>query len=315
MVVGDVMLDCYYWGSVNRISPEAPVPVVNLDEVTYVLGGAGNVAANVVGFRHDAILLGVKGKDKEGEILTSLLRDHGITDYLAVEKDRPTTTKTRVVAGNQHLLRIDSEVTQPLYIRSGNTLRSRMKTVLSTCNAIVISDYAKGAVSEQMAADVVGLGKKHKIPVFVDPKGTSWVRYGDAFCITPNRKEFVEFYHVNYGGKLDSIEEIVAVAPNIVYEFNLTYMCVTLGADGILLANEDEVHVLPVDDRVEVADVSGAGDTVIAAFASSAAGIEDPCTIDMRDMKHIVGYANAAAGIAVSRLGTIPVSLYEVDYD
>jgi D-beta-D-heptose 7-phosphate kinase/D-beta-D-heptose 1-phosphate adenosyltransferase len=314
LVVGDAMLDCYYWGEVNRISPEAPVPVVTLKEITHVLGGAANVAANVMGMGFEPILVGLKGKDAEGQILSSLLSDHGITDYLAAERERPTTTKTRIVSGGQHMLRIDMEDTVPMYIRSGNTIRSRIKGVLSETLAIIISDYAKGAVSEQLACDVIQWGKQKDIPVFVDPKGWKWNHYGDAWCITPNRKEFVEFYHKNYGGNLVSIEEIEAVASTVAYEFNLAYLCVTLGEHGILVANMDEVHVLEAE-TVNAVDVSGAGDTVIAALATGVAGIEDPCDVDMKDMKWVVRYANKAAAIAVSKLGTVPVSLYEVDYD
>jgi D-beta-D-heptose 7-phosphate kinase/D-beta-D-heptose 1-phosphate adenosyltransferase len=314
LIVGDAMLDCYLWGDVNRISPEAPVPIVALKETTYVLGGAANVGANVMGMAMEPILVGLKGKDADGVILSNLLKEHGITDYLSSEKDRPTTTKVRVVSGGQHLLRIDREATNPMYIRSGNTMRSRIKGVLPTTLAIIISDYAKGAVSGQLAADVIQWGKQKDIPVFVDPKGWKWNHYGDAWCITPNRKEFVEFYWKNYGGQLTSIDEIKAVASNVAYELSLAYLCVTLGADGILVANMDEVHVLPAEE-VNAVDVSGAGDTVIASLATGVAGIEDPCDVDMKDMKWVVRYANKAAAIVVSKLGTVPVSLYEVEYD
>lgn len=310
LVIGDVMLDCYYWGKATKISPEAPVPVVDLEEITYVLGGAANVAANVSSLSGDCVLLGVMGKDQEGQVLSSLLRDVGITDYLVAEKDRPTTTKTRVVAGGQHLLRIDCEDTDPLFVKSGNTLRSRMKQVVKDCHVIVISDYAKGAVSEQMAVDVIGLGIKHHIPVFVDPKGTDWAKYANAFCVTPNMKEYIEFFNTNYNSEISTVEEIIATAPEIVHEFGLNYLCVTLGGGGILVADK-EVKVYPAE-TIEVVDVSGAGDTVIAAFAVDAAGIEDPLAVDM---KWAAIFANRAAALAVSKLGTVAVPFYEVEYD
>ena len=310
LVIGDVMLDCYYWGETTRISPEAPVPVVNLEEVTYSLGGAANVAANISSLGQDCILMGVIGKDHEGNVLSSLLRDIGITDYLVVERDRPTITKTRVVAANQHMLRIDNEDTSPLYIKSAQTLRSRMTQVVKDCAAIVISDYAKGAVSEQMAVDVISLGIKHHIPVFVDPKGNDWAKYANAFCVTPNMREFIEFFNVNYNSEISTWEEIVAVAPEVVDEYHLNYMCVTLGAGGILVADK-EVTIYPAE-TLEVVDVSGAGDTVIAAFAVDAAGIEDPLAVEM---KYAAIFANRAAAIAVSQIGTVAVPYYEVEYD
>jgi D-beta-D-heptose 7-phosphate kinase/D-beta-D-heptose 1-phosphate adenosyltransferase len=312
LVIGDAMLDCYLWGDVKRISPEAPVPVVNLEEETYVLGGAANVAANVMGMGFEPILVGLKGKDFEGQLLSNLLSDHGITDYLVAERERPTTTKTRVVSG-QHMLRIDKEDTSPMYKTTGEKIRSKIKNVLPTTLAIVISDYAKGAISNQLAADIIGMGKKHDIPVFVDPKGWKWNHYGDAWCITPNRKEFVEFYTKNYGGALKSIEAIKSVAPTIVYEFNLAYLCVTLGEDGILLADMNDVKVFPAD-TVNAIDVSGAGDTVISALATGVAGIEDPCDVKWKDMEWVVYYANKYAAVAVSKLGTVPVGLDEVEY-
>jgi D-beta-D-heptose 7-phosphate kinase/D-beta-D-heptose 1-phosphate adenosyltransferase len=274
------MLDCYYWGDANRISPEAPVPVVDLTEVTYVLGGAANVAANVVSLGQDCILMGVIGKDEEAVVLTRLLRDLGVTDYLVVEKDRPTTTKSRVVAGGQHLLRLDNEDTSPLYD------------------------------ARDMAAYAIRLGIKYHIPVFVDPKGTEWAKYRNAFCVTPNMKEFIEFFNYDFNSEISTIEEIIAVAPEVVEVFDLNYLCVTLGDGGILVADK-EVNIYPAE-KAEVIDVSGAGDTVIASFAVDAAGIEDPLAVDM---KWAAKFANRTAAVAVSKLGTVAVAFYEVEYD
>jgi len=314
LVYGDVMLDCYYWGEATRISPEAPVPVVNLEEVTYALGGAANVAANVSslsGPNDECILMGVAGKDHEATVLSSMLRDNGITDYLAFERDRVTTVKARIVAGGQHMLRLDNEDTGPLYNKSANALRSRMNQVVGDCRAIIISDYAKGAVSEQMAVDIIRLGIANEIPVFVDPKGNDWSKYASAFCVTPNRKEFIEYYNTNYNAEISTDEEIAIVAPEIAGQFNWTHLCVTLGDRGIMVADDVEAYFYPAEE-VEVADVSGAGDTVIAAFAVDAAGIEDPLTVDMM---YAAIFANRAAALAVSKLGTVAVPYYEVEYD
>jgi rfaE bifunctional protein kinase chain/domain len=158
--------------------------------------------------------------------------------------------------------------------------------------------------------DIIELGIKHHIPVFVDPKGTDWDRYANAFCVTPNKKEFIEFFNTNYNSEISTIEEIVAVAPDIVEDLQINYLCVTLGDGGILVADK-EVNIYPAE-KVEVADVSGAGDTVIAAFAVSTAGVEDSLAVDM---KWAARFANKAAAIAVSKLGTVAVPFYEVEYD
>jgi D-beta-D-heptose 7-phosphate kinase/D-beta-D-heptose 1-phosphate adenosyltransferase len=305
------MLDCYFWGDVSRISPEAPVPVVSLGEVTYVLGGAANVAANVSSLGMECVLMGVKGKDGEATKLSGLLRDIGVTDYLVGELDRPTTIKIRVVAGGQHMLRIDNEDTSPLYINSGNTLRSRMNQVIKDCGAVIISDYAKGAVSEQMAVDVIALANKNKVPVFVDPKGIDWVKYADAFCVTPNKKEFIEFFNNDFDSEISTVEEIIAVAPEVAEVLNLTYLCVTLGDGGILVSDRESATVIPAV-KVTAVDVSGAGDTVIAAFAVDAAGIVNPLEVDMI---WAARFANKVAAVAVSKLGTVAVAYHEVEYD
>lgn len=316
LVIGDVMLDRYYWGRATRISPEAPVPVFEIDNITHVLGGAANVAANVAslgGRWETAILLGLVGKDAEADIVRGLLRDRGITDYLSAEKDRPTTTKTRVVAGGQHMLRIDRESTNPLYIATGNKVRSQLKHLIKGCSAIIVSDYAKGVVSTAIAVDVMMEAQLHKVPVFVDPKGVDWGKYVGAFCVTPNLKEFITFYNASYLSFISSIEEVMKVAPSVAREYDWEYVVVTLGGDGILTASHDgEVSIVPAR-KVEVADVSGAGDTVIAALAVDAAGIEKDYFEEDFDISIAAEFANEAAAIAVSSLGTVAVSMYGDD--
>jgi len=316
LVVGDVMLDCYYWGRTTRISPEAPVPVFELDEVTYVLGGAANVAANVASLseRWDtAILMGLVGKDREADILRGLLRELGVTDYLVAEKDRPTTTKTRVVAGGQHMLRIDCESTAPLYINSGNSTRSRMKQLMKDVGAVIISDYAKGMISNAIAVDTIHYARSNNVPVFVDPKGLDWSKYVDAFCVTPNLKEFIAFYNHYYNSFISTISEVAKVAPEVAGQYGWNYLVVTLGGDGILVAEANKKSTIVDAVKVEVADVSGAGDTVIAALAVDAAGIEPDYFEEDFNMLIAAEFANEAAGVAVSKLGTVAVNMHDVE--
>lgn len=311
LVIGDVMLDCYYWCDVNKISPEAPVPVASLNEKTYVLGGAANVAANVVSLSGDCVLVGVRGKDWDGNILMNKARDVGITDYLSLELERPTTTKARIVAGGQHVLRIDNEYTGRVTTKSLEQMQSRIGQVMTDCASVVLSDYAKGVVDTMMAVFVITKARSQNIPVFVDPKGSNWLKFSNAFCVTPNLKEFKEFYNANYGGAIVTVGDACNVAPAVAEEYGWDYLVITMGADGILVAPaKGDTTIVPAMD-VDIADVSGAGDTVIATFAAEASFIENP--IDEIDMVRTAEYANAAAGVAVSRLGTVAVNYEEVD--
>jgi len=305
LVIGDVMLDRYFWGVVTRISPEAPVPIVQVLRTTYSLGGAANVAANIIGMGKETVTIGAIGKDKPAEVLTQLMRNYGITDYLVPERDRPTTMKTRVIAGSQQLLRIDDETVRPLYKRGIVEAKNNVDKVISKCKAIIISDYGKGMITYDIMKHILD-NSKITVPVFVDPKGIKWSLYYGAYCITPNIKEFLEYHSAVYRYGITSEIELRKAARIIVKDLNLQYLVITRGADGMLVvpAEKGKIYHAEVKHVEEVLDVSGAGDTVVAALACKVAS--------GAKMNTAADYANMAAGIVVSKLGTSPIVKGEI---
>ena len=302
LIVGDVMLDRYFWGVVTRISPEAPVPILQVMEISHSLGGAANVAANVVGLGRQAVVVGVVGKNKPAEDLKLLMRDYGITDYLIEQRDRTTTVKTRVLAGGQQLMRIDDEVIAPLYKRGILEAKNNIDKVMPKCRAIVVSDYGKGMIDYEIMKHV----KEKDIPVLVDPKGVNWELYRDVFCITPNMKEFFEYYNIIYRKPITSEIELRKAGREVVADLSLEYLVITRGADGMLVIPKDEgkIYHAEVQHVEDVLDVTGAGDTVISALACKVAG--------KTKMNTAADFANRAAGIVVSRLGSSPIQKGEV---
>ena len=310
LVVGDVMLDRYFWGMATRLSPEAPVPIVQVVQVTATLGGAGNVAANLVGLNHEVILVGACGKDPAAEALSHAIREYGITDYLVTERDGQTTTKTRVIADRQQITRIDEERIKELFKKGQTEIRNYIKKVLPRCKAIIVSDYGKGVVDEYLVYDIllfkdVFLEKKKleaDVPVFVDPKGIQWEKYRGAFCVTPNLGEFMTYWHSLPRDKaIDSETQLRNAVRTVTEELDLQYMVVTRGGGGILVVpREGQIYQLDVEKRGEVIDVSGAGDTVVATLASQ--------IVRGDIMQGCAEFANRMAGIVVSRLGTSPIT-------
>ena len=297
LVVGDVMLDQYFWGDVNRISPEAPVPVFRLREISHTLGGAANVAANLRGLGGAVELCGLIGEDRESEILLEIARRNGLgTSGLVRDPSRPTTVKTRVIARSQHLLRIDHEEVKAPEPEIKERLKSALEDLLDRSQAVILSDYAKGVfLHEGFCAWLIEEARRRKKPVFVDPKGLNWQKYHGATCITPNRKEFEEI--TRREGL--SAESLSAGCKKLVEEFGLKFVVVTLGAEGMYLYHPEEGgwH-FPARAR-EVYDVSGAGDTAIAALTLF--------YLTGLPLKEAVSYANLCAGIVVGKMGTKPV--------
>ncbi len=301
LVIGDVMLDRYFWGEVERISPEAPVPVFNLRYVTKSLGGAANVANNLRGLRAQVELAGVLGEDQEAEEFISLLKEKKIGSRgLVREKNRPTTVKTRIIASSQQLLRIDIEDQNPLARQTAELLQKELKGLLKEVDGVILSDYAKGVFltdgfTNWVITEATRLGR----PVVVDPKGLSWERYRGATCITPNLKELKEI------AKAEGLftKEMPTVCEHLCQKYNFSFMLVTLGPEGIYLHHPEIKKRFPAQAR-EVYDVSGAGDTVIAtlsAFYSAGFPIEE-----------VVELANRAAGIVVGKIGTQPILWEEI---
>ncbi len=301
VVAGDVMLDIYHWGEVDRISPEAPVPVVRVRKKTYTLGGAGNVALNLAGLGCAVSLVGVRGDDIAGSMVSKLLAEKGIEDKVAVMPDFPTTTKTRVVGQGQQLLRLDEEVLQQLSADVEEKLLADFESLLGEAAAVILSDYNKGIFSGGLTEVFIARCAAAGVPLFVDPKGEDWSRYAHATCVTPNRREFQQVCRT---ASMDPalFEE---QGRQLLQRFDLGYLLVTRGGAGMSLFGKDiATQHFPAEAR-EVFDVSGAGDTVVSV-AAAAFG----CGLAMEDSARL---ANHAAGIVVEKVGTSPVSLLELE--
>ena len=299
LVVGDVMLDQYVWGEVERISPEAPVPVVRALLRDEKPGGAANVAMNLAGLGASVTLLGFAGGDREQHALEERVAAQGIEAQLIPVSSVPTTTKLRILSGHQQMMRLDSESTAAFSVENYRRLIDCALAALEACAVVVLSDYAKGTLTEEVCQAVISEARRKEIPVLVDPKNQSFSRYRGATVICPNRKELAA---VTGEPALD-LELLGDRTRALVSQLDVEIMAVTLGDRGIAVVRRDSLfHASAVTKQVF--DVSGAGDTVIAILALALA-----CQVSMETAAHL---ANIAAGIVVSKVGTVPISREEL---
>lgn len=291
LVVGDVMLDRYYHGSANRISPEAPVPVVRVSNQEDRPGGAGNVALNIAALGGAATLVGVVGTDATAEDLGARLSAAGVRCEFLVSQDKPTITKLRVISQHQQLLRMDFE--QPFDAQDVADLQPRFESVLESAQVVIVSDYAKGALQDVPA--IIRAARAAGKPVIVDPKGSDFEKYRGATLITPNLHEFETVV-----GHCSTEQELITKGLALMSELALEAILITRGESGMTLLrpNKAELH-LPARAQ-EVFDVTGAGDTVISVLAASLAAGED--------FAEATALANLAASLAVGKLGTAAIS-------
>jgi D-beta-D-heptose 7-phosphate kinase/D-beta-D-heptose 1-phosphate adenosyltransferase len=298
LCIGDVMLDQYVYGDVERVSPEAPIPVLNVSRRTHAIGGAGNVACNIAALGAAAQLVSVVGDDlPAGQVREHLADMGGIEPQLLVDADRPTTVKTRFIAGGQQLLRADDESTgnlpQDLLERLVETATAALGP--SAPGALILSDYGKGVLTDEVIRQLIAASRAAGVPVIVDPKGTDYAKYSGADILTPNRRELSEATRMATG----STDEIVAAAQNLVESCGARHVLVTRGREGMSLISAEGAPVhLPALAR-EIFDVSGAGDTVVAVLATGlAAGMT---------VAEAAQLANVAAGLVVAKVGTAVV--------
>ena len=295
MVVGDIMLDQYLSGDVSRVSPEAPVPIINVNEHYYRLGGAANVALNIKSLGVDVVLLGFVGDDLDGQILTELLQEKGIANDLVVIPGETTIKKIRVIGQNQQLVRLDYD--GKYENDSQNVMIQKYRDMLATVDVVVLSDYAKGALDQSMM--LIDAAKSCNVPVLVDPKGNDYYKYSGATILTPNKKEF-EFVVGSCSNANDFIEKGMDLIKRHGYEALL----VTLGSEGMLLLTVDGLQYNVTTRAKEVADVTGAGDTVIGVLAA--------CYSAKLSLTQSVEISNLAAGIVVGKMGTSVVTVVEI---
>lgn len=295
LVVGDLMLDRYWAGATSRISPEAPVPVVKVNEMTSRAGGAGNVALNIAALGSQVTLDGIVGDDEPGRILRDTLAQAGVSCAFQARTDVPTITKLRVLSRHQQLLRMDFEESLAAY--GAAELSERFAAALDQCDVVVVSDYAKGTLAA--VHQLVALARQAGKQVLVDPKGSDFAKYHGATLLTPNMSEFEMVV-----GPCHSEEELIAKGESLREQLALEALLITRSEKGMTLlrAGHDPLHLTAL--AREVFDVTGAGDTVISVLAAAlAAGA---------DLADATGLANLAAGIVVGKLGAATVSVAEL---
>ncbi len=301
LVAGDVILDQYVFGDVDRVSPEAPIPVLRQVAEEHRLGGAANVAHNLHRLGARVALLGSIGADSSGRCLRrglEAIAPGGL--HLLVTRDRPTTEKTRFLSHGQQLLRVDREEPKPLSRAVERRALSLAGRALANCDAVILSDYGKGLLTPSLVAHVIATARRRKVPVFVDPKGTDWDRYRGATYLTPNRSEA----EAATGRKLRTDDELSDAASRLVVDLDLEGVVVTLGSAGIFLLERGQTpRRVPALAR-PVYDVTGAGDTAVALFALGiVSGLPSEVAASL---------ANLAASIVVGRVGTAAVTREEL---
>ncbi len=299
LVVGDVMLDKYIWGEVGRISPEAPVPVVRATHQRQQPGGAANVAMNLALLGAQTMLAGFTGGDEDEALLTASLGSNGISPVFVACPGFPTITKLRILGGRQQMLRLDHERLGERAPEDYERLVQSVLEHLPGCHAVVLSDYAKGALTAEVCQQVIQSARQRGIPVLVDPKSADFSRYRGATTLCPNLAELALALHMDAG----DLEAVLAAAMPLVDTLELEFLTATLSEKGIALIRSGGSFVAPAVAR-QVFDVSGAGDTVTAVIALSLA-----CRL-----KPEVGVqlANLAAGVVVGKVGTVPVEKHEL---
>jgi rfaE bifunctional protein kinase chain/domain len=299
LIIGDVMIDRYVYGSVNRISPEAPVPVLEWKKTENRLGGAANVALNIKALGAIPYLLGIAGDDDDGLIFRQLLAEQGIENqHIVLVGGRPTTVKSRMMAGGQQLLRLDQETTADNDENTEAILLTKMRYLVENqgIDVIVFQDYNKGLLTKTMIKKALSLAQKHKIPTCVDPKKKNFTAYQNVTLFKPNLKEISVFFNKNI---IPNLVELKIAASEFRAKAHYENLMITLSEKGIFIENEEENAILPTTPR-HIADVCGAGDTVISVAALGIA-----CGFDM---KKIAQYCNIAGGQVCEEIGVVPIN-------
>lgn len=303
LIVGDVMLDAYIIGKVDRVSPEAPVPIVNIGSLENRLGGAANVALNIAALNAIPVLCSVIGNDKDGLVFLDILKQRGMeTQNIILSNDRSTTTKTRVLGNNHHLLRLDKEDLHDLNEMDNNLLLQRYKQVLPNCDVVILQDYNKGVLTENNIETLINLAKKLGKPIAVDPKKKNFLRYKGVTLFKPNLKEIKEGLNTdaNLKDKEQLKKEVLKL--NVFLQNELTM--VTLSEDGVMISDHKNFDFIPAHLR-NISDVSGAGDTVISVASLCLALGEPP--------KTIAAISNLAGGLVCEETGVMPIDIEKLN--
>ena len=297
-IVGDMMLDCYFWGEVKRISPEAPVPVVEVGNEFYRFGGAANVALNILKLGGIPVPVGVIGYDNYGTIFKSLVTEASISEEgIIIDDERPTTAKTRVIADSQHVVRIDKESKDYLNKKNQSKVIEYIEKNIKNFDGIILQDYNKGVLTTSVIEKIIQLADRNKVLITVDPKFNNFFHYKNVTVFKPNRKEAEDVL----GLKIRTEEDIETAGNKILEKINAKYVLLTLGEDGIAVFEKGKAPYKMETKARKVADVSGAGDTVISTLtmALAAGG-------DILEASYL---ANYAGGIVCEEVGIVPIDL------
>lgn len=304
LVIGDLMIDHYIIGGATRLSPEAPVPIVNVKKETYTLGGAGNVVQNLVSLGAKVTVAGVIGDDTSASQVIDILTEEGVETHTIIKDgSRPTTVKTRVLAGSHQLVRVDREVTDAVSLAIEDELIGKLAAYIAQADMVVLSDYNKGLFSPSLTQKIIIEANKRGKKVVIDPKGLNYEKYKGAFIIKPNRKELAEAAKTE---KINSLESLQQAAKVIFEQTGTEYIVVTLSEEGMVILSELTHKLLPVK-ATEVFDVTGAGDTVLATmayFIAAGLTVEEACEL-----------ANHAAAIVIRQVGSATTTIDEIVKD
>lgn len=304
LIIGDVIIDSYLWGSVERISPEAPVPILNIKKREDRLGGAANVALNIKALGATPILCSVIGEDLHQDLFYRLLEESQLTNKgIIASNDRITTVKTRLIGQHQHLLRIDDEDDSLLSENLSNTLISKIQEIINTENisVIIFEDYDKGVINKNMIETIVNTANEKKIPVVVDPKKRNFLDYKNVQLFKPNLKELKEGLKIDFDHYKH--DKLFNAAKMLREKLSCETVMITLSEQGILVHNDKENQISPAHIRT-ISDVSGAGDTVISVAALGLAAGLNP--------KQYSELANLAGGLVCEKVGVVPIDKNEL---
>jgi D-glycero-beta-D-manno-heptose-7-phosphate kinase len=298
LVIGDVMIDSYLWGRVDRISPEAPVPILQVEKRDARLGGAANVALNIQALGAVPYLCSVVGNDLDGNNFLDLLAQNNLpSEGIHQSNDRITTIKHRIISGHQHMLRVDQETDKQILKHEKDALLAKIKTLISNSDVVIFEDYDKGVLDETLIADVVALANEQGIPTVVDPKKRNFLHYKGVTLFKPNRKEMIE--GLKWDGELKEEKDIEAAVDALSAILNSSMILLTLSEKGVFIKKaKEEASITPAHIR-KIADVSGAGDTVVSVAALC-------CALKLEPQK-IASLSNLAGGLVCEQVGVVPI--------
>jgi rfaE bifunctional protein kinase chain/domain len=296
LVLGDVMVDAYFYGSVSRISPEAPVPIVNLNRKEQRLGGAANVALNLKSLGAEPLICSIKGNDRDGQVLKDLCKKEGlITDGLINDYKRGTTVKTRVIGNSHQLLRIDEEETAEIDSSLEELVYQTVNSFIDQVDVLIFQDYNKGLLTSNLIKKVIDLCLKKKVPMVVDPKFANFYDYTGVTLFKPNKKELLQAENIADNLSGTSLNNL---ADSVRQKLGATYLMTTLSADGVIILSDKEKIHLPAHPR-KIVDVSGAGDSVLSVAAL--------CIAAGMSMELTAALSNLSGGLVCEQIGVVPI--------